>query len=168
MNPFYRLANWALDHSKAAVPCDWVSTSISYAKLGPHCYQLESTVWCNTGMAGCAARLLVGGGVVAELTQGGLLILHPGFVWDGPSGPTVDTLDSMIGAALHDALYRMHRQHKIPGSWRDEADDLAYRVWLQCGMYRPRARLWYRGLRVGARYAWTGEPDPIVTLRPRS
>ena len=40
-----------------------------------------------------------------ELNSDGLLTIRKGYAWDGPSGPTIDTLNFMRGSLVHDALY---------------------------------------------------------------
>jgi hypothetical protein len=95
--------------------------------------------------------------------EGGLT-LYPGLCWDGASGPTFNSLDSMSPSAVHDAHYRAGRQHKLGPDMRDEVDALFYRMLLQGGMYRWRARLWYRGVRLGAGFAYSGKPDDLITV----
>ncbi len=40
--------------------------------------------------------------------EGNILVL-PGYPWDGASGPTWDTLNSMKGSLIHDVGYRLIR-----------------------------------------------------------
>lgn len=44
-----------------------------------------------------------------SLLANGQLIINKGFVWDGPSGPAVDTANTLMPSALHDGLYRLIR-----------------------------------------------------------
>lgn len=46
------------------------------------------------------------------LCDDGLLIIKRGWAWDGPSGLTLDTKNSMVAALVHDALYAL-MQKKI-------------------------------------------------------
>jgi hypothetical protein len=155
---------WALDNSEDAEPCDWMAPACRYTVTGPRSYQLAEDWWCLTGIAGSAAVLELGGRPIATLSQLGRLDIRAGFAWDGPSGPTYDTADSMAGSLAHDALYRMRRHRKIGPDLRDEADELAYRIWRQSGMRAWRARLWYRALRKFAGPAWDPHPDEIITV----
>ena len=160
-----RLMIWALDNSEDAKPCDWIAPQCRYTHIGPRAYQLAEDWWCHTGIKGSAATLELGGRPIATLSQEGLLTIRAGFTWDGPSGPTYDTADSMSGSLAHDCLYRMRRARKIGPDLRDEADDLAYRIWRQSGMHQWRARLWYRALRKFAAPAWAPSPEEIITSR---
>ena len=45
-----------------------------------------------------------------------------GFKWDGPSGPTIDTPDSMEASLVHDFLYSLMRDGDLPKKWRRRAD----------------------------------------------
>ena len=78
-----------------------------------------------------------------SLGTDGLLIIKAGFAWDGPSGPTADTPDSMRGSLVHDALYRLMSEGLLSTDFRDEADDVFYAILREDGMNRIRAKLWY-------------------------
>ncbi len=58
----------------------------------------------------------------SHLQPDGVLILFRGYRWDGPSGPAVDTLLTMMPSALHDELYRMRKLGLIPKNTRRLAD----------------------------------------------
>lgn len=84
----------------------------------------------------------------------GVLTIMRGYAWDGPSGPTVDTLNFMRGSLIHDALYQLIREKFIPkDGFRQLADDLLYRVCLEDGMTKVRALWVYYGVRVGGNVA---------------
>lgn len=83
-----------------------------------------------------------------QLWDDGRLILAKGYAWDGPSGPTIDTEDSMRGSAGHDALYQLIGLGAVPASMRLYAD-LDLRRWcIEDGMPEVRADIWYRAVRV--------------------
>ena len=88
-----------------------------------------------------------------DLTKTGLLIQRSGYACDGPSGPTIDTKSSIRGAFVHDGLYQLIRQGYLPMSMRKEADEEAYRIWIEDGMMRIRAKLWLKNLNAFAKYA---------------
>lgn len=81
----------------------------------------------------------------------GNLLVRAGYAWDGPSGPTLDTPDSMTASLAHDALYQLFREHRLdPAVWRDDADRLLRTLCLKNGMSHARAEVWYIGVRLGA------------------
>ena len=83
----------------------------------------------------------------------GHLIVKSGYCWDGPSGTTVDTKSSMRGSLVHDALYQLIREDKLPRYVRRDADKLAYKMWLEDGMNNLRAWLWFSCVRLFAENA---------------
>lgn len=72
------------------------------------------------------------------------------FFWDGASGPTFDTGDSMLGSAVHDAFYRMFRLGALSLKWRREADATLRDICVSEGMSETRAEAWYIGVRLFA------------------
>lgn len=77
--------------------------------------------------------------------NGGLEIRY-GYAWDGPSGPTIDTLNSMRGSLIHDALYQLMRMGLLDRKWKTKIDLLFERVLVEDDMSRCRARVWFRGV----------------------
>lgn len=65
-----------------------------------------------------------------------------GYAWDGASGPTIDTRDSMRGALIHDIGYQLIRLGVIDRSYKEYFDQLLYNHCIEDGMARLRARLW--------------------------
>ena len=96
---------------------------------------------------------------LVELAHDGTLIISPGFFWDGASGPTVDTQDSMRGSLVHDALYFLMRLGLIPIEAKQEADRLLEVICIEDGMSPIRARAWYDAVTVAALRCAT-EPQP--------
>jgi hypothetical protein len=81
----------------------------------------------------------------------GILYIEPGYEWDGPSGPTIDTDDFMDGALVHDICYQLLREGRLRpwGPMRRKSDK---ELVIQCkkdGM--PWWRRWYvwLGVRIG-------------------
>ena len=69
------------------------------------------------------------------LNAQGMLTLKDGYAWDGPSGPTIDTLTFMRGSLIHDALYQLMREGKldhdrlwVDGSERSDRRSTANRI----------------------------------------
>lgn len=78
----------------------------------------------------------------------GTLTIKRGYAWDGPSGPTFDTLNFMRGALVHDALYQLMREgHLDRAIYREVADRLLQTICLEDGMWKARAWLVYQGVR---------------------
>ena len=78
----------------------------------------------------------------------GVLKIKSGYAWDGPSGPTIDTKNSMRGSLVHDALYQLMRQkHLGKDAYRGIADWELYEVLVADKMWKWRARGWYKGVR---------------------
>jgi len=93
----------------------------------------------------------------------GMLSILSGFAWDGPSGPSVDTLDFMRASLVHDALYFLIRTGRIDETWRERADNLLRSICLEDGMPHVRAELVYQGVRIfGDPYAAREKFRPIV------
>jgi len=76
-----------------------------------------------------------------KLSARGVLTIFKDYAWDGPSGPTIDTKSFMRGSLVHDALYQLMRQGKLPQSARKYADKLLAEICRADGMSRIRA--WY-------------------------
>ena len=86
-----------------------------------------------------------------QLDTNGIITLTKGYAWDGPSGPTIDTLTFMRGSLIHDALYQLMREeyldHKI---YREAADRILQKICREDGMWFLRAWWVYAGVRLFA------------------
>ena len=89
--------------------------------------------------------------IAAELT------IRAGYAWDGPSGPTYDSKDSMRGSLVHDALYQLIRLGHLGPEHRQPADQLLYDICREDGMGYFRANAWYWAVRMFGRPA--SEPN---------
>jgi hypothetical protein len=76
-----------------------------------------------------------------QLDPSGRLTIRKYYSWDGPSGPTIDTVNFMRGSLVHDALYQLMRLGLLDLSYRQRVDDLLREHILADGMSRFRA--WY-------------------------
>jgi hypothetical protein len=80
----------------------------------------------------------------------GMLTVRNGYAWDGPSGPTIDTLNFMRGSLVHDALYQLIREgHLASDTYREAADRLLQTMCKEDGMTALRAWGVYQGVRLG-------------------
>lgn len=89
---------------------------IKYRK-GGYKYQLAEDCRTLVGKHLCTSIDEVRGFVscpFVKLYRGGALEIQAGYAWDGPSGPTIDTLNFMEGSMVHDALYQLIRAKLIP------------------------------------------------------
>jgi hypothetical protein len=66
----------------------------------------------------------------------------PGYAWDGASGPTWDSRDSMIGSLVHDVCYQMIRLGLIDASYKEYADKVLHDLCTEDGMWSWRADYW--------------------------
>ena len=86
-----------------------------------------------------------------KLDGGGSLTLAEGYAWDGPSGPTIDTLTFMRGSLIHDALYQLMREgHLDHNAYREAADRTLQKICIEDGMWSLRAWWVYHGVRLFA------------------
>lgn len=76
-----------------------------------------------------------------ELSSKGNLRIKTGYAWDGPSGPTIDTLNFMRGALVHDALYQLMRESKLPPENKEHVDQLLKQTCRKDRMSKFRS--WY-------------------------
>lgn len=84
-----------------------------------------------------------------ELDKKGMLALRKGFACDGPSGPTLDTCDSLRASFVHDALYQLiGLGHLNADEDRYYADLTFYNILVEDGMPGFRAWAWYRAVRI--------------------
>lgn len=77
---------------------------------------------------------------VVTMEPSGLLIIHRGFVWDGPSGPTYDRKENLEPSAAHDAAYRALRSGafgygELYRDTKKAIDELYGELCRQCGMW---------------------------------
>lgn len=82
-----------------------------------------------------------------RLDTDGTLSIREGYAWDGPSGPTIDTSDSMRGSLIHDALYQLMREGHLSLDLRVVADEILREVCITDGMLKARADAWFIGVR---------------------
>ncbi|MBN2439387.1 MAG: hypothetical protein JXL20_12395 [Deltaproteobacteria bacterium] len=73
--------------------------------------------------------------------EGNLSVLR-GYAWNGASGPTWDTLNSMRGSLGHDVLYQLIRLGLIDIKYKQYADQVLHDLCVEDGMYSFRADYW--------------------------
>jgi len=111
------------------------------------------------------------GQCLAKLYKNGKITVFPGYYWDGPSGPTVDTVAFVIASLPHDIFYQMLREDLLidvsnyvafPEPYYEEfekvrrwADDTMREVNIKNGMTKFRAYYTYKFVR------WYGEESAL-------
>lgn len=92
----------------------------------------------------------------AMLDVDGYMVVDSEFEWDGASGPTIDTDNTMDGSLVHDVLYKFLREERFGKiNWirratlRHQADKCIYKLLIKDGMSKFRAGYWYFFLRIG-------------------
>jgi hypothetical protein len=77
----------------------------------------------------------------------GRVTVAPGYVWDGASGPTIDTPDTVCGSLGHDVMYELMRLGKLSNFiYKPVADLWHYNRLRIDGMPDFRAWAWYRAV----------------------
>lgn len=59
----------------------------------------------------------------------GILYIKKGYIWDGASGPTIDTKSTIIASLVHDALYQSIREGC--NIKKEIVDDIFYNLMIQ-------------------------------------
>ena len=114
-----------------------------------HKYELLRDVysWCELGEHAFSSEFMT-------LKRDGTLIVKKGYRWDGCSGPTWDTDNTMYGGLIHDVLYQAMREGFLHGIHRKTVDLLFYSLLREDGMSWFRANYYYYGVRtMGKQYA---------------
>jgi hypothetical protein len=99
--------------------------------------------------------------------EGNLTIVE-GYAWDGPSGPTIDTLTFMRGSLVHDALYQLMRECYLDHNvYREAADRTLQKICKEDGMCSFRAWYVYQGVHFFADPAADPAAERPVTRAPK-
>lgn len=101
-------------------------------------YVVEDTFFIQTSINGFSILT-----DYINLYRDGTLLIRKGYAWDGASGPAIDTLNFRRGSLVHDALYQLIREDRLPFSYRKRADDELIRICKEDGMLMPR-RWWVK------------------------
>ena len=87
----------------------------------------------------------------------GKIRVHKGYCWDGPSGPTIDTEDSLRASLFHDALYQAMQAGVLPYLNRKRSDRIFRSILKEDGMSYLRRSVWYTMIRIFGGY-WLRNP----------
>lgn len=109
-------------------------------------YQVHETYIIQTRI--CPAEFILSRFI--RLAQDGMLYVLEGYAWDGPSGPTIDTKNFMVGSLVHDALCQLIREgHLDHDKWQEPVDKELTRLTKEDGMWAIRRAWVYWGARIG-------------------
>ena len=133
-----------------------------YRKLRRYKYQLTQAYAIDVGIKGYAIDT-----PYLKLDRQGNLTIQKSYAWDGPSGPTLDTLNFMRGSLVHDALYQLIRLQKLPYMYKAYADLLLKKHCLEDGMSKFRSGYVYLAVKLfGGAAAKPGseQPDEVTCV----
>lgn len=105
-------------------------------------YQLADPYFIQTDITGGNYRI----DGYLSLNEAGILYIYRCYAWDGASGPTWDSKNSMRASLVHDALYQLMGEYPELLKWRLFADDMLYKILREDGMWAVRAWLWKKGV----------------------
>lgn len=111
---------------------------MKYRNIERFKYQLAEDIVFETFIGGYSFD-----GEYLAINPVGVLTIKYGYMWDGASGPTIDTPSAMFAALIHDALYELMRREVIPFEMRNTIDRIFHRLLISNHMDRVRANLWY-------------------------
>lgn len=72
----------------------------------------------------------------------GNTVIKERYAWDGASGPTWDTLNSMTGSLVHDLIYQLIRLGLIDPKYKKYGDKKLHDLCTEDGMLSARADFW--------------------------
>ncbi len=76
---------------------------------------------------------------IATMDMEGNTVIYPRYAWDGASGPTYDSLNTMIASLIHDLLYQFIRLGLIDPKYKEYADHMLKVIGIEDGMLPCRA-----------------------------
>ena len=81
-----------------------------------------------------------------SLHPNGVMIIRAGYAWDGASGPTLNTDNSMVPSLFHDAAAQLMRQGLLPQEMLSSVNAHFDYMLKERGMSWLRRKMWQRGL----------------------
>lgn len=76
------------------------------------------------------------------------IVIDKNYTWDGASGISWDNTPFIFASIVHDALYALIREGKIPVKYRKWADDVMWAINRHHGMWRVRCFWTWAGVRL--------------------
>jgi hypothetical protein len=111
-------------------------------------YQLKQLFMFQTGITGSAS----GSNYWCGLSANGVLTANDGYAWDGVTS-AFDTKASLRASLVHDVLYQLIREGKLPSSMKKDADEEFYRICVQDGVWSVRAKYMWLAVRLFGKFA---------------
>jgi hypothetical protein len=119
-----------------------ISDSVMYADIGGDgCKQLHSNFYFEIPATGYPGEY----GFIS-FDRFGQVRVKAGFSWDGASGPTFDTIDTVCASLGHDVLYKLMGQRLLPSTYKQFADKWFYDRLIKDGTLSFRAFAWYKAV----------------------
>lgn len=123
-----------------------------YKKLPRHKYELVEWYSYQTGFGKLNYKIRIKNEIKIDylkLKENGWLWFEKGFAWDGPSGPSIDSLNVMRGSLIHDGIYRLIRFGGLKyNPYKVLADKLLKKICRKDGTFWFRALYIYIGVRL--------------------
>ena len=119
-------------------------TDFSYSDIQNFKYRLAEDLVVNLETIRPRLKVVLG---QVQLSEDGTLKISEGYLWNGSSGPTIDTESTMRASLVHDAIYSLMAAGALPSSYRHKADDIYLKLCLEDGMPRWRAKTHFYALK---------------------
>jgi hypothetical protein len=93
-------------------------------------------------------------------------IIKTGYAWNGASGPTVDTRNTMTGSLVHDLLYQLIRLGLIDSKYKEYADRMLKEICIDDGMNSIRAACWLWAVKTFGGASCKPDAEPKEEVAP--
>ena len=93
-------------------------------------------------------------------------VIKTGYAWNGASGPTLDTRNTMTGSLVHDLLYQLIRLGLIDPKYKAYADRMLKEICVEDGMNRIRAACWLWAVKTFGGASCKPDAEPKEEVAP--
>jgi len=93
-------------------------------------------------------------------------VIKTGYAWNGASGPTLDTRNTMAGSLVHDLLYQLIRLGLIDPKYKAYADRMLKEICVEDGMNRIRAACWLWAVKTFGGASCKPDAEPKEEVAP--
>jgi hypothetical protein len=101
-----------------------------------------------------------------KISMDGDTIVLPGYAWNGASGPTWDTKNSIVGSLIHDIIYQLIRMGLIDPAYKEYADNVLHDVCTEDGMWKTRADYWRWAVLTFGQGSLRPHDEPLELMAP--